>query len=103
MKKYIRKTGDIGVLANCSRAFGESVVHSGLAVTPAQMAQMVANGVPVSTTNAQDFYDGVENPSWDMPLERLRGVDPATLWQKQKDIRSKVINAHKNDVATYGD
>lgn len=68
-------------------------VQANLAVTPAQMFEMAAHGVPISLQNAANFNDGDTNPSWTVAPERLRGVDMADLWQMQQSSRAKLKKA----------
>lgn len=68
-------------------------VRPNLAVTPAQMFEMAAHGVPISLQNASNFHDGDTNPSWTVPPERVRGVDMADLWQMQQSSRAKLKKA----------
>lgn len=63
-------------------------------VTPAEMLVMAEQGIPISADNAAAF-SGEANPSWDLPLERQKFVDPADLWQAQQNIRHKVRDAYK--------
>lgn len=71
-----------------------------LAITPSKMAELVDQGIPVSSSMLSGMaYDGVDNPSWDIPVDQKRGVDIAEVWQVQKtarkNITSKVVS--KND------
>lgn len=91
----------VGTLCSCKRRNDEVAVKGGLAMTPAQMLEMQEKGIPITTQNMQ-MSDGEPNPSWNIPLERLRGVDPAELWQQSKTIKEKVKRAHWNDVRKYG-
>ena len=98
----MKAVGGKQVFATCQRKEGELITKGGQAYTPAQMYQMAKQGIPVSSANCPTMQDGEPNPSWDITLERIRGVDPADLWQAQQDIRRKVKSAHRNDVAKYG-
>lgn len=86
--------------ANPKRKESEVEPKSGLAYTPADMARMHASGMPVNNANlVNQFYDGDNNPSWDIPLERQRGLDPAEIWeqaQKSKDKLGKLKKSLKN-------
>ena len=68
-------------------------VAPNLAITPSQMMELASHGVPVSLQNAANFNDGQVNPPWDVPAERVRGVDMADLWQLQMSSRSKLKDA----------
>lgn len=61
-----------------------------LAVTPGQMFEMAAHGVPISLQNAANFTDGYTGSSWFVPAEKVRGIDPADLWTLQQSTRSKL-------------
>lgn len=78
------------------------IVRPDLSVTPAQAMRLAEKGIPVSTQTASSFSDGSLNPSWEVPLDRCRGIDPAVLWEKQQEIRTKIVSAHKRDVDKYG-
>lgn len=68
-------------------------VQNDLAITPSRMAEMVDSGIPVSTSNLNGtFFDGVNNPSWDMPIDLKRGVDVAAVWNAQKSARKNISN-----------
>lgn len=73
---------------------------AGLAYTPADMARMHAAGMPVNSANlVNQFYDGDKNPSFDVALERQRGVDPAELWEVSQTAKAKIKKlgkAYKN-------
>lgn len=90
-------------VANCHRKSFEPIVQRGLAVTPAQMADMAAHGVAVSSQNAAQFNDGEIKPSWDLPIERKRGIDMADAWIASKDAQGKLRKAHAKDRALYPD
>lgn len=68
---------------------------NGLAVSPSTAMAMAERGIPISAQMSSDFYDGDDNPSWELPLERSRGIDPSDLWQMQQDSRSKIRKAVK--------
>lgn len=91
------------VVSICKRREDETMVQPNLAVTPSKMMKMAEHGVAISSDlNSSNFVDGDKNPSWDIPLERLRGIDMADLWQTRQAIKSKIKNSHLNDVAKYG-
>lgn len=66
------------------------------AVTPAMMLEMAKQGIPISADSAAAIT-GEINPSWDLPTDKLKHVDPAELWQEMQTIRHKVKLAHKRD------
>ena len=64
---------------------------SGLAYTPADMARMHAAGMPVNSANLiNSFCDGDKNPSFDLPIERKRGVDVAEVWETSLNSKKKI-------------
>ena len=92
-----------GRTCSCSRTRRELSVQSGLSYTPAQMQSMAERGIPVSSQSMDGlFYDGDPKPTWDVPMEHIRGIDAAALWQKRKDVQSKMRNGYKKDVTDYG-
>ncbi len=86
------------------RSSDEPLVKGGLAYTPSELQQMADRGIPVSTQNLEgQFYDGKDNPTWDVPLEQVRGIDIADMWTNRREIQRKIAKAHKSDVAKYGE
>lgn len=85
---------------------GEAVVQNDLAYTPTQMMQMAEQGIAISnqSVNADMFFDGVpvNESTFNLPLERLRGVDVADCWQANESIRKKAKNGLKNDIFKFG-
>lgn len=78
-------------------------VRNDLAVTPAQMQVMAANGVAISSQRASDFNDGDTNASFDIPLEQIRGLDIVDYWELQKDSRNRVKMHIEANAKKYGD
>lgn len=69
------------------------VVQPNLAITPSRMAELVDEGIPVSSSLMSGFFnDGVENPSWDLPIDQRRGVDVAEVWNAQRDARNNITS-----------
>lgn len=99
-KRVLRITHD--VYADCSKCDGYPIVRPGLAVTPALVEQMTANGVAVSAQSSLPFVDGDVNPSWDMPLYNYRGVDMVDLWSAQRDARDHIRNHHNANAKAFG-
>lgn len=80
-------------------------VQPGLSITPSEMMKLAEQGIPVSAqaANLEAWNDGTTNPSWYVDSSRLRGIDPADLWQIQRSVRKKMRNAHFSDVEKFGD
>lgn len=73
------------------RNHNEVEPKAGLAYTPAEMAQLHAKGMPVNSANLiNSFCDGDKNPSFDVSIERKRGVDPAEIWEASKNSTEKI-------------
>lgn len=86
------------------RAEGELEVFGNLAVTPAQMMKMAEKGIPISGQNLSMMpEEGSSNPTWDLPLDQIKGVDPAQLWEESQIIKEKARLAHIRDRHKYGD
>lgn len=107
MRKYRNKTYSRFVNI-CERTEQENVtlpVYGNQVVTPSKMLEMAKNGIPISGQNMafNPEKDGEKNPSWELPLDRLRGVDPATMWEHSQIIKQKARNAHIRDRNKYGD
>lgn len=94
MSKY--GNNPITRLAKCRRSAGETIVQSGLAVTPAQMLEMAQAGIPISSVNADHMYrDGYRDPG-DVPtLDMQRGVDIGDLWENHMSLREKMRKLRK--------
>ena len=78
-------------------------VRPNLAVTPAQMAKMTEQGVAVSSQIASDFNDGETNVSFDLPVDRVRGMDIVELWESEKTARQRIKSHIDANKAKYGD
>lgn len=94
------KFKSVRVACHCKRTKNDIPVKGGLSVTPSEMYRMASQGIPVSNANLP-FVEGDANPSWNIPAERMRGIDVAELWQLQQDSRAKVVRAHLTDAANY--
>ena len=62
-----------------------------LAITPAQMLKLQEQGIPISSQQLnKEYYDGDTRVSWDIPLDRQRGVSVNDMWNHQQDVREKL-------------
>ncbi|UPW41270.1 hypothetical protein [Sigmofec virus UA08Rod_4527] len=77
-------------------------VEQGLSVSPSQVAELTAKGIPVSSTNVSQFIDGSPNPSFDLPIDELRGVDINDVWEASKEAARNLSNAQTKDINDYG-
>ena len=82
----------------------ELPVYGNLTTTPSQMLHMAERGIPISAQNL-GFRpeDGENNPSWEIPLDRMRGVDPAEMWEQSQVIKARAKRAHDRDRLRFGD
>lgn len=96
INKYVR-------LAVCKRSATDIPVKGDLAVTPAQMERMRENGVAISSQMAGRFSDGQPNPSWDVPINDIRGIDIADLWEAQVSSRFNIKDTIAANKRKYGD
>lgn len=84
-------------VATCYQLDGKPKTKSGLAYSPAQMNEMMQKGIPVTTKNLENrFFDGEENPSWNIDLMRQKGVDIADVWEAEQAARQKLRDARAN-------
>lgn len=92
------------VVSHPQRKENELPVHGNLVVTPPQMQKMAEQGIPITSQNiAMTPQDGQPNPSWDLPLDQLRGIDPAQMWEESQIIKQRAKRAHDNDRKRFGD
>lgn len=87
------------------RIEGENIVQNNLAYTPSQMMELAERGIPISNqmVSPDNFFDGVsEGLSFELPLDRRRGVDVADCWQAEQSIKKKAKKGLKNDIFKYG-
>lgn len=83
-------------LCSCIRKEGELCTQPNLAYTTGDMFDLWKRGIPIDNQNVtSNFFDGDKNPSWDVPIERCRGIDIADIWQAQQDARHKVRTVSK--------
>lgn len=89
--------------AKCVRTDDDAVTVPNLAYDLSKLDQMRRNGEPISITNvANNYYDGSETCTFDVPLDMQRGVDINDMWnehQQHKSVMSK-LKISKVDVAT---
>lgn len=91
---FIKNKKSFGKIVSYKRSRKDIKVQPGLAMTPSQMQRLSEKGVPVSNQNLEGmFYDGDTRPSWDVPMDQIRGIDVAQLWQERKNIAAKIKNA----------
>ena len=76
---------------------------SGLAITPAQVADMSKRGISVSIPNL-DFMDTDGAPKHDYSVSAMfqRGMTREQLWQLQRQARNNVMHAQIVDKLQFG-
>lgn len=100
MKRVVRCPNRLAV---AKRKDSDIPVKGDLAVTPAQMARMANQGVAISSQIAGSFNDGETNPSFEIPIGQVRGMDIVDFWEAEK-IARKNVKAHiKANEHKYGD
>lgn len=78
-------------------------VKAGLAYSPAMVMEATEQGIAVSGMNIDSmFYDGTDNPSYDLAADQRRGVDANDVWNAARDARSRLIQAHLKDKRKFG-
>ena len=83
---------------SCHTSFKENddVTKQGLAYTPADMARLTAQGIPVSNKEIESkFYDGDDGSDFFVSSDRVKGNDINDLWEEEKLIRAKAKSAYK--------
>lgn len=77
---------------------------NGLSVTPAEIKRLTQNGIPVSSSAASMFCEGVSGSgAFVLPVDERRGVDIADVWNASRDAQQRIVGAHLNDVKLYGE
>lgn len=74
-------------------------VNGKLALTPAKMMKMAERGIPISSqTLNNEYFDGDIKVSWEVPMDRQRGVDVNDMWNHNEDVRKRLKSATKDAV-----
>lgn len=73
---------------DCHRTKDDLPVQDGLALTPAMIAELTAQGVPISEPQAMQFFDGYKRGDFNPGIINRRGVDIADVWNAEKDART---------------
>lgn len=98
-----RKFTTISRLAKCRCAHEVKRTIAGLAMTPAQVAELTARGIPVSAKGMQEYFDDSPNPmSFTVEPMFKRGADINQLWELEKAAQDKFLSARKNDIKRNG-
>lgn len=71
------------------RKYYEPIVQNNLAVTPEQLAEMTAKGIPISTNNLSGGFEETTTSGHDVPMEFQRGVDLNDVWNAKETAKKK--------------
>lgn len=81
------------------RSENDIPVNGKLALTPSKMMALAEKGIPISSQNlGNQYFEGEVNPSWDVPLDRQRGVDVNDMWNHNENVRKKLKVASKEAI-----
>lgn len=73
------------------RVEDDPIVRNGLAITPAQMADMVKKGQPISAQLQAAFNDdGPNSNDWHVGIEDMRFTDASEAWNASQDAKEKI-------------
>lgn len=99
IKSNIKQTT---VLSYCKRLEHEEKVQDGQSVTPAQMYAMAQQGKPISAQQLPNEYfdDGDPYQTYEIPIDRQRGIDVIDCWNASKDSESRFNEFKKKGVKT---
>lgn len=80
------------------QTFPPSSTQQGLAYTPSQMLELTNRGVPISSLNVCQGFEGTLDASFDsLPPSEVRGYDIVRAWNEQQDARDKISKAISKD------
>lgn len=84
-------------LSNCTRDITEEKVQNNLAITPGEMYALAQQGKPITTHQLPDDYfdDGDARQTYDLPIDRIRGIDVIDCWNVSKDSKAKIKSFEK--------
>lgn len=81
---------------------GESVVQSGLSLSPSDIERLSRKGIAVSTPSADMFqFDSDGSQGFQIRPEYLKDSDRNSMWELSKRSRSNIVKAYKRDQAKY--
>lgn len=68
----------------------EELVRPNLAYDVSHLEELRQKGIPISAPNMDQYYDGSPDVTFDLPLDRRRGVDLNDLYQAAETGKKKV-------------
>lgn len=80
---------------------GDTVVQSGLALTPSDIERLSRQGIAVSTPSADTFSYDSDSSSWQIAPEYLRSSDRNSMWELSKASKKRIMQARKSDYDRY--
>lgn len=99
----LRELTSDGRLAVCRCVDERKRTLPGLAMTPQQIAEMQARGIPISSRGMQEYYDEIQSATnWNIEPMFKRGSDINQLWEMEKDAQERVLSARKKDIRNFG-
>lgn len=91
---------NVKFMDNANEEF-ERDVRSGLALTPAQVSRMTADGKAVALGALSDstYFDNL--PGDEVALENMRGIDDNDVWDAAEESREKIAAYKAKKMADY--
>lgn len=81
---------------------GETVVQSGLSLTPSDIERLANKGVAVSTPSADMFqFDSDGSKGFEIRPEYLRDSDRNSMWELSKRSKNSILSARRRDTAKF--
>lgn len=87
---------------NSYRPIKDNETKQGLGITPSQAMELTQSGHAISLQNFNTVFDGVTELTPPIDFENRRGVDMADAWNASESAKSRLIRAHRKDVADFG-
>lgn len=89
-------------LSYCKRLEHEDKVQDGQSITPAQMYSLAQQGKPISAHQLPNEYfdDGDPYQTYEIPIDRQRGIDVIDCWNASKDSQDKINKFKSKNIVT---
>lgn len=89
-------------LSSCKRLETEDKVLDNQALTPAKMYALAQQGKPISAQQmpSEYFDDGQAYQTYDIPVDRQRGIDVIQCWEASKDSQNKLNTFKSKNIVT---
>lgn len=89
-------------LATCKCSNEIKRTIPGLAMTPAEVSEMAARGVPISSQIAAVYDENQSPTNFEVEPMLKRGADINQLWELEQSSRDKLLSARRKDIQNYG-